>query len=204
MRKEKEIRLEDLQPDDRAEFMRIVARDPAIMAMEQKAARLQQRGKYIEALQVRQKITECKQRAFALFVAKLNAYVERVDIFGLLDDTQRRELNVLLIAFFMACEIIDSAVVDIKSKVKGVDPTLEFFMFDDIKQVITQARDKIQLLNRLGDFSKNVVWDDTLDNMYGMMKNKARSILRKREAAGDRWRDDWDRKEADNAGTPNT
>ena len=182
------MKLEDLRPQDQREFLQAFTANPIVRKLEAEYTRMCREGKFVQAAQARRKVEEIKKIVFDKFIKELDATAERVN----LNDTpitqeQRERLNVLCVALFMACDIIDSAVVDIKDTLKAADPELQFVMFDELAQVIQQARAKMQFMNNVSNVAQNVVWGDTSDSMYGMMQNKARSIIRKRNAAGADW-----------------
>lgn len=186
------MKFEELKLEDQREFLAAFAADPLVRKMEDKFNKYRQRGQYIQAMQMRAKIEDVKARVFDKFVARLDRTAERVNLYDTkMTPAQRETMNTLCVTLFMACDIIDSAVVDMKETIKAVDVTMEFIMFDDIKQVIEQARAKIQLMNSASDVAQNVIWGDTADNMYEMMQNKARSVIRKRDAAGKHWGDEF-------------
>lgn len=186
------MKLSELKPKDQREFLAAFGADPLVRKMEDEFNTYSKRGQYIQAMQMRAKIEDVKARVFDKFVARLDRTAERVNLYDTkITPAQRETLNALCVTLFMACDVIDSAVVDMKETIKAVDETLEFVMFDDIKQVIEQARAKIQFMNSASDVAQNVIWGDTADNMYVMMQNKARSVIRKRGAAGKHWGDEF-------------
>lgn len=186
------MKFEELKLEDQREFLAAFAADPLVRKMEDKFNKYRQRGQYIQAMQMRAKIEDVKARVFDKFVARLDRTAERVNLYDTkMTPAQRETMNTLCVTLFMACDIIDSAVVDMKETIKAVDAKMEFILFDDIKQVIEQARAKIQLMNSASDVAQNVIWGDTADNMYEMIQNKARSVIRKRDAAGKHWGDEF-------------
>lgn len=186
------MKFEELKLEDQREFLAAFAADPLVRKMEDEFNKYRQRGQYIQAMQMRAKIEDVKARVFDKFVARLDRTAERVNLYDTkMTPAQRETMNTLCVTLFMACDIIDSAVVDMKETIKAVDATMEFILFDDIKQVIEQARAKIQFMNSASDVAQNVIWGDTADNMYEMMQNKARSVIRKRDAAGKHWGDEF-------------
>lgn len=184
------MKLEDLRKEDQQEFLAAFAADPTIIKMEQACANYQRQGKWVQALQMRKKIEQVKVKTFDKFMDKLDKAAERVNLCDTeMTQEQRDKLNTLCVTLFMACDVIDSAVVDMKEILQDVDCGLEFLMFDDIKRVIESARSKIRFMNNASDVAQNVVWGDTSDDMYNIIQNKARSVIRKREEAGEHWGD---------------
>lgn len=182
------MKFQELKIKDQQKFLAAFMRDPTVRKMYRAAEQYQRRGQYAQAMQMHQQIEAMKARVFDKFAERLNRTAERVNLYDTkMSPAQREAMNTLCVTLFMACDVIDSTVVEMKDTIHDIDPTLEFIMFDDIKQVIEQARDKMQFLNSASDVAQNVVWGDTSDNMFEMMKNKARSVIRKRNAAGKQW-----------------
>ena len=182
------MKLEDLRKEDQQEFLAAFAADPTIVKMKEKCAAFERRGMWIQALEMRKRIEKTKVKTFDKFMEKLDKAAERVNLYDTkMTQEQRDKLNTLCVTLFMACDVIDSAVVDMKEILQEVDCGLEFLMFDDIKRVIESARSKIRFMNNASDVAQNVVWGDTSDDMYAIIQNKARSVIRKREDAGEHW-----------------
>lgn len=130
---------------------------------------------------------------FKEFIRNLDRSAERVNLYDTkMTKEQRDEMNTLCVTMFMAADIIDTAVVKMKNVVREIDPKMELVMFDDLKAVIDKARKTVKFMNSASDVAQNVVWEDTSDNMFEMIKNKARSIVRKRDAAGKEWTKEFD------------
>ena len=52
-------------------------------------------------------------------------------------------------------------------------------MFNDISQLAAMAKHQMSLLSNTTKLLDHPVWGDVVDNMYMMMQNKAKAILRK-------------------------
>lgn len=183
-----DMELEDLKIEDQKEFLKAFAANPIVRKMEQTRYEWQRKGAYIQAMQVAAKIEEIKGKVFKEFIHDLDRSAERVNLYDTkMTKEQRDEMNTLCVTMFMAADIIDTAVVKMKNVVREIDPTMELVMFDDLKAVIDKARKTVKFMNSASDVAQNVVWEDTSDNMFEMIKNKAKSVVRKRDEAGKEW-----------------
>jgi hypothetical protein len=54
-------------------------------------------------------------------------------------------------------------------------------MFNDLSRLAKMAKEKLQFLQDNSGYAKDVVWADKCDNMYELLRNKARSIIRRRK-----------------------
>ena len=69
--------------------------------------------------------------------------------------------------------------MDVDDILHKYDKELKFEMFDDIRQVSKMAKDKLRFLGENSEYLKEAVWSDRCDDMYEMIKSKARSIVNK-------------------------
>ena len=70
--------------------------------------------------------------------------------------------------------------MDFNDVLKRVDDTLVMEQFDDIRNLSKSAKEKLRFLSKNSKLMKDLAWAYKCDDMYDMMKNKAKSILRKR------------------------
>jgi hypothetical protein len=61
------------------------------------------------------------------------------------------------------------------------DNNMYMEMFDDIKQVMSMSKEKLKYLQENSGYLKDLVWGEKCDNMYLLMRNKAKSIMNKRK-----------------------
>ncbi len=85
----------------------------------------------------------------------------------------------LLMTLFMACDIIVSAVVDVNDVLHKTKKDLTITTFNDIKQASEMAREKLSYLHKNSNYMSDLTWGERCDDMYEMMQNKAKSIIRK-------------------------
>jgi hypothetical protein len=80
----------------------------------------------------------------------------------------------------MCCDIIESATIDMNDILRRTEKDASITTFEDLRQILSLAKEKLKYLQETGDYMKDLVWADNCDNMYDMMKSKAASIIRKR------------------------
>lgn len=115
------------------------------------------------------------------YLKEANEEAERIDIGTLnISKEDKAEINTLIVTLFMACDIIESATMDFNDVLKRVDDTLVMEQFDDIRNLSKSAKEKLRFLSKSSKLMKDLEWAYKCDDMYEMMKNKAKSILRKR------------------------
>ena len=87
----------------------------------------------------------------------------------------------LLLVCFMCADIIETSVMDMDDILHRYDKSMYIEMFNDIRDVMSLSKDKLRYLQENTGYMRDLVWADKCDNMYGLMKSKARSIMRKRK-----------------------
>lgn len=142
---------------------------------------LVRKGNLQAALQIGQTIEALFSKVVYEYLKEANDEAERIDIGTLnISKEDKAEINTLIVTLFMACDIIESATMDFNDVLHRVDETLVMEQFDDIRNLSKNAKEKLRYLSQNSKLMKDLAWAYKCDDMYDMMKNKAKSILRKR------------------------
>jgi len=142
----------------------------------------QRSGDFGKALKIAQDIEN-------LWVICLDNYMKKAEKESDVFDTETADIPVKdkddmlqsVMVMFMACDIIESAAIDMNDVLHKTNPNTNFTLFDDIKQALGLAQEKLKYFNKNGEYMKDLAWADACDNMYEMMQSKAKSVIRKRK-----------------------
>ena len=157
--------------------------DPQIIRLRLRQRDYQSQGKFQAALELGKTINELFDRVVYQYLKEAEEQVERIDINNMQMPIEDRESILALgIVMFMACDIIESAIIDTNDMLHKHDKELSFEMFNDIQQLSKMAKEKLKFLQNNSGYMKDLVWADKCDNMYQMMLSKAKSIMRKRKS----------------------
>ena len=85
----------------------------------------------------------------------------------------------------MAIDIAESCLIDINDVLHRTDKTLNYEMHDDLKELSELIQAKMKYWSENSQYLNDNEWGVRVDNMYQMMKNKAKSIISKRKS--DSW-----------------
>lgn len=157
-------------------------RDPQVVQLRIRQSEHQKKGRFMEALGVAKAIEELYQKVVYAYMEKAEQEVQGIELSTMdmpLEDKER--INMLGLVMFMACDIIESAIIDVDDTLHRYDRDLHFEMFNDIRQVADMARKKLQYLSRNSGYMADMAWGDKCDNMYEMMQSKASALMRKRK-----------------------
>ena len=174
-------------PSDMLEKVRLsFESNPQVRQLRTKQQYFQSVGKYRESLELAKTLEE-------LYTVVLHSYLEKAEKEAIVMDTETADIpkadkNGLmenLMVIFMACDMIESAITDFNDILHRSKPGVDLSVFTDMRQLSEMARTKLKYLQSTGDYMKDLVWAETCDNMYDMMHNKARSIMRKRKESKD-------------------
>lgn len=138
-----------------------------------------------------QKAMHIAQQLEGLWVICLDNYKRKMEEDGKrfnltasdIPDKDKDELFNRVMVLFMCCDIIESATLDMNDILKRTKKDASIVAFDDLRQTLSLAKEKLKLLQQTGDYMQDAVWGDTCDNMYDMIKSKAASIIRKRRGS---------------------
>ena len=156
--------------------------DPRIRLERVKAQELCNRGNLAEALMINKKMED-------LFCQVALSYMEEAE-----KDTERIELNlanlppedvhcvlVNIMTVFIVADIMDQAVFSANQCLRKNDKELSLEMFDELNQTAKLAQNKMAYLCKTTNYLENGDWDSIVDNLYKMVFNKAKSIMRNAE-----------------------
>jgi hypothetical protein len=155
-------------------------RDVVLLRTAQQEA--QRVGNFQKALNIAQQID-------GLWVICLDSYMRKMEAQGRqislkasgLPEKDKDELMNRIMVLFMCCDIIESATMDMNDILRRTRKDASITTFEDLRQTLALAKEKLKYLQESGDYMEGLVWADNCDNMYEMMKNKAGSIIRKRK-----------------------
>ena len=176
-----QLEVSDVPSEMMEQMRRQFDMDSRIIEMRTHQQVLVRQGNLQAALQVGQAIEGLFSKVVYEYLKEANEEAERIDIGTLnISKEDKAEINTLIVTLFMACDIIESATMDFNDVLKRVDDTLVMEQFDDIRNLSKSAKEKLRFLSKSSKLMKDLEWAYKCDDMYEMMKNKAKSILRKR------------------------
>lgn len=159
--------------------------DPRVRLERVKAQELCNRGNLAEALMINKKMED-------LFCQVALSYMEEAE-----KDTERIELNlanlppedvhcvlVNIMTVFIVADIMDQAVFSANQCLRKNDKELSLEMFDELNQTAKLAQNKMAYLCKTTNYLEHGDWDNIVDNLYKMVSNKAKSIMRNAEKHG--------------------
>ena len=176
-----QLEVSDVPSEMMEQMRRQFDMDSRIIEMRTHQQVLVRKGNLQAALQIGQTIEALFSKVVYEYLKEANDEAERIDIGTLnISKEDKAEINTLIVTLFMACDIIESATMDFNDVLKRVDDTLVMEQFDDIRNLSKSAKEKLRFLSKNSKLMKDLAWAYKCDDMYDMMKNKAKSILRKR------------------------
>ena len=179
--KNNQLEASDVPSEMMEQMRRQFDMDSRIIEMRTHQQVLVRKGNLQAALQIGQTIEALFSKVVYEYLKEANDEAERIDIGTLnISKEDKAEINTLIVTLFMACDIIESATMDFNDVLKRVDDTLVMEQFDDIRNLSKSAKEKLRFLSKNSKLMKDLAWAYKCDDMYDMMKNKAKSILRKR------------------------
>ena len=154
--------------------------DPTITEMRNKQQLLMREGNFMLALKIGKAIEALFSKVVNEYINEANDEAENIDLKTVnMPQKDKMDVYTLVITLFMACDIIESAIMDFNSIIQRTDKTLVLEQFDDLKDLSKKAKEKLLYLSKNSKFMKDLTWGYRCDDMYAMMQNKARSIIRK-------------------------
>jgi hypothetical protein len=141
----------------------------------------QREGNFQKALYVAQQIDSLWVICLDNYMRKMEAQGKQISLKASdLPEKDKDELLNRVMVLFMCCDIIESATMDMNDILKRTHKDASITTFEDLRQTLSLAKEKLKYLQDKGDYMEDLVWADKCDNMYELMQSKAASIIRKR------------------------
>ena len=150
-----------------------------IIAIKQKADALSNQGLFAQAMQVNKQIKDLWEITLNEYISSYTKAKESLTLASCgLDKFQQDKVNTILLSLFMCCDIIDTGVKDINDILHKKDDSLHFEEFSGIKDLADEVKRKIEFLYQETSYFKDTKMANANDNMYQMLLNKAKKLIR--------------------------
>lgn len=157
--------------------------DDRIRELNVRATRMMSSGNYAEALQIRRQIEQLFDKVVVAYRKETESQVEEVTLDQAkcpAEDQQR--INHLMVTLYMAVDIMDSCLLDVNNTLHRTDKTLNYEKIRDLQEMAHLCREQLRVFGKMADYLNYTEWGDISDNMYELMQNKAKALIRKVDA----------------------
>lgn len=157
--------------------------DPRIRQMRVDQQLEAKRGNIMGALQIGKTIDFLFKKVVATYLEEADKEAESIDLCNVkMSKEDMDEMMTLIVATFMCCDIIDTLIMNSNDLLHHYDNTLQLEFFNDLKDISRMVREKVNYLAKNSKYTNDLFWAYKTDDMYEMIKNKARAIRRKRKS----------------------
>lgn len=154
--------------------------EPKVRELRVQQQMLMRTGKYADALALAQQVDLLFNRVVFEYLENARNEVEQVDIATMeMPIGDKEDLMRHLLVCFMCADIIKSSIQDMDTILHRYDGTMYIEMFNDMRQVMDMAEQKLSYLQQNSGYLKDLVWGERCDDMYDMILSKAGAIMRK-------------------------
>lgn len=156
--------------------------DQRIIMLRVNQRMLQEAGNFAQALSTGKQIESLFQETVAQYLKEADEIVEKkvLSDIGLSDEEAEKFMQYTMV-MFMACDIIESAVMDAEDIIHKHEKDFSFEEFIGVTNIAKEAKAKLEFLQHNSNYMEDLVWVDKCDNMYEMMQSKAKAIMHKRK-----------------------
>lgn len=141
---------------------------------------LQRQGDYRGAMLIARKIEGLFTHTMSELLTEVDRECQNVNIAtaNIPIETAER-LNEIIVTLQLAIDIVDTCIIDFNDELHSVDDTLTLESFDDIKELGERVKRKLDYFRKHSELFNKISFADKSDNMYKMLRNKARSLINK-------------------------
>lgn len=157
--------------------------DPKVKGLRTQQYLIQQKKDYNAALVIGKMIEVLFGTVVQAYLDEVNAECEEIDFKDLdIPNEDKEEISILNVTLFIAIDIVESCLIDINDVLHRTDKTLNYEMHDDLKELSEMIQAKMKYWSENSQYLNDKEWGVRVDDMYQMMKNKAKAIIRKRKS----------------------
>lgn len=166
----------------KAKLRRAFEANAKVIALKQKADALSNQGLFAQAMNVNKQIKDLWEVTLKEYISSYTKAQESLTLASCgLDKFQQDRVNNILLSLFMCCDIIDTGIKDINSILFKKDGSLHFEEFSGVNDLAKEVKRKIEFLYQETTYFKNSKMAEATDNMYQMLLNKAKKLIREEE-----------------------
>lgn len=145
-------------------------------------------GQLQAAMQIAEEIEALYAEVVRIYLEEADKKQESFDTDTMnLPQADKDRMLELLMVLFMCCDIIECSVIDVNDVLHRTKKDLKITTFDDINNSMKMAEEKLKYLSKNSEYMNDNAWSDHCNNMYKLMKNKAKSIIRKYKENNGTW-----------------
>ena len=180
------LTVKDIPADMMAQIRKKFEAEPKVQGLRTQQYLFQQKKDYNAALAIGKVIEVLFGTVVQAYLDEVNAETEEIDFKDLdIPLADKESISILNVTMFIALDIIESCLLDINDVLHKTDKTLNYEMHDDLKELSEMVKAKMKYWGDNSEYLKDDAWGDKCDDMYQMMRNKAKAIIRKRKS--DQW-----------------
>lgn len=176
------ITWEGLPIEERMALRKAFEANKDVIRMEQASMAYQRARNYIKALEMKKEIDKqweyVKQVHLENHMKTVNEAV-KLSSLGLPDEINQIVIENILI-IFMACDLIETAYMNANEAIKKVDQNYSIDNFLDLTSLVSKVKNNLKFLQSETGYMDDLAWGEGCDKQYEMIRNKARSIMKKK------------------------
>lgn len=170
--------IKNAHPDDVKIFDESFFRNPSVIKILHEIDVYERNHQYVNALNAHKRLDELREKSFEIFIRDYEIKTRNVDLKDIpLPDCIRQRINMLYICVYMACDIVESAVLDLNDTLHKADATLTVERFDELVKLSKDVKKKLNFLQRTDNYMNMEAWGDRCDKVYEFMQQKAQVII---------------------------
>lgn len=167
----------DLPKRVKESFEKHFNENPEVKKMKDSILMYNNTGNYVLGMVTAKKLNEIRQQAQRNLLNDTEKCCESISLAEMgLPKKLLEEINVLTIAMYVVCDLIDGFAMDINTKLKTKDSTARFEMFNSVIEISKEVRENFRYLNTHTRMFDDEVFNNTADDMREMLLNKSKKI----------------------------
>lgn len=168
-------------PEDVVEKMRqAIQEDPQMIALKDKHLAYIRSRQYAKAIDLKHKMKRIEDRVIREYLENYEGEAESMaSLMVEMSPEDRDIINTCTNAIILICDMIETFTMDFNEVLKKYHPDYRLEMYDKIMQVGKEAKAHVKFMSECTGNLYQCSFADSADDVTELVRNKARSIIRK-------------------------
>lgn len=151
---------------------------PKVVALRQQASNLQRAFRYVQAMQIEQKIAEIEYQAAKNLLAEQEVKAQKVSL--VTQGLPKADIDLIVrlsIGLDVCCDVTETYLMDIDDTLKRTNKDLSYEEFFSVRDALKEVRGRLSRLAKISNYRNYDVWGDECDKAAKYLLTKVKKIM---------------------------
>ena len=174
------LTINDLPKDVLERMRRAIREDSQMISLKNKHSQYIINRQYAKAVLLKEKMQKIEDRVIREYLDSYEGETENMQsLMSDMSPEDREYINTCTNAIILICDMIETFTMDFNQVLKKYHPDYRLEMYDKIMSVGKEAKSHVKFMSECTDNIYQCSFADSADDITELVRNKARSLIRK-------------------------